>query len=221
LLPEIIGSVAYLDDNAVKNDLFNYGIYLETLGNDNRLMLQQTFTEETKLDRVAERRLINTFDDYEINGFRNKAGDDELIFEGPGYEIPTISVSRYPYDEYHTHFDDMSIIDQDRLEGSVEYVLNIIDIFEQDFIPVRNFKGVPSLASPKYDLYIDPGQPMISESPMMSENVRDFRDRVFRYLDGEHSVFDIAEQFDLEFDFVYDYLTKFHNKGLIDIAEGQ
>jgi len=219
LLPEIIGSAAYLDDEDVDADLFEYGIFLETLGNDNRLLLQNTFTEDTKLDRIAERLLTTRYDEYEIKGFRDDAGDDELIFEGPGYEVPTVSISRYPYEEYHTHFDDMSIIYEDRLEDSVDYVLNVVDVFERDFTPVRTFEGVPSLANPKYDLYIDPGQPGISESPMASENVRDFRDRVFRYLDGDHSVFGIADQFDLEFEFVYNYLEQFQKKGLIEWLE--
>lgn len=219
LLPEIIGSAAYLADDAVDTDRFECGLFLETLGNDNRLMLQRTFTEETKLDRISERLLTTDYDEFEINGFRDEAGDDELIFEAPGYEVPTVSISRYPYEEYHTHFDDMSIISQDKLEDSVEYVLDIIDVFERDFTPIRTFDGIPSLANPKYDLYIDPGQPGISESPMASENVRDFRDRVFRYLDGDHTVFDIADQFDLRFEFVYDYLSEFHEKGLVERAE--
>jgi aminopeptidase-like protein len=219
LLPEIIGSAAYLDDEAVDASRFEYGLFLETLGNDNRLMLQHTFTEETKLDRIAKQILTTDYDEFEINGFRDEAGDDELIFEGPGYEIPTVSISRYPYEEYHTHFDDMSIIHQEQLEDSVEYILNVLDVFERDFTPVRTFDGVPSLANPKYDLYIDPGQPGISESPMASENVRDFRDRVFRYLDGDHTVFDIADRFDLEFEFVHDYLSEFHDKGLVTKAE--
>lgn len=219
LLPEIIGSAAYLNDEAVDSDRFKCGLFLETLGNDNRLMLQRTFTEDTKIDRIAERLLTTDYDEFEINGFRDEAGDDELIFEAPGYEIPTVSISRYPYEEYHTHFDDMSIIYKDKLEESVEYILDIIDVFECDFTPIRTFNGIPSLANPKYDLYIDPGQPGISESPMASANIRDFRDRVFRYLDGDHTVFDIADQFDLQFDFVYDYLLEFEKKGLVERIE--
>lgn len=42
-----------------------------------------------------------------------------------------------------------------------------------------------------------------------------FRNRVFRYLDGDYTVFDIAEEFGLTFDFVYSYLREFEEKGLI------
>jgi transposase len=43
-----------------------------------------------------------------------------------------------------------------------------------------------------------------------------FRNRLFRHLDSDKSVFDIANRFGLQFDFVYSYLQEFENKGLID-----
>jgi len=216
LVPEMIGSAAYLSTHEETAENFKYGIFLETLGNDNRIMLQHSMFADSRIDRVAELALRNRYDDFEVCGFREKAGDDELIYEGAGYEIPTLSVSRYPYPEYHTHLDDPSILSEERLKDAVEYVLDIVDILEKDFVPYREFEGIPSLANPKYDLYIDPGQPALDDSEMANKDLRRFRDCVFRYLEGNHTVFDIAEEFDLSFDYVHDYLRSFEEKGLVE-----
>lgn len=215
IVPEMIGSAAYLEEHESLPEKARYGIFLEMLGNKNRLAMQRSFEEETKLDRIAKYVLKRDKNIFKIDGFRKIICNDEIIFESPGYEIPTISVSRYPYPEYHTHLDDPSIISEDKLQESVEYILEVIDILEKDFIPLREFKGLPSLANPKYDLYIDPGQPALEGAKSISENLKVFRDAVFRYLEGEYSVFEIAEKFELPFEFVHVYLTKFKEKGLI------
>lgn len=217
IVPEILGSAAYLEENESLPDRVKYGIFLEMLGNKSRLALQKSFEENTKMDRVAEYVLKRDRDEYKIDGFRRIICNDELLYESPGYEIPMISINRYPYPEYHTHLDNPDIISDDKLQESVEYILDILEILEKDFIPIRNFKGIPSLANPKYDLYIDPGQPAVEGTTIISENLKVFRDALFRYLEGEYSVFDIAEEFDLPFDFVHEYFTKFKIKDLIKI----
>jgi aminopeptidase-like protein len=219
----MLGSAAYLEEFAERAADFVYGIFLEMLGNDNRLLLQRTFDGNSKLDAVAERVLKTSVPEFEIDGFRAQVGNDELVFESPGYEIPTISVLRGPYPEYHTHFDDPSIIEESRLEAAVDYVLDVMDILENDFVPLRAFSGLPSLANPKYDLYIDPRKDgvhldddVLPDVEIAGEGEIDlFRNRVFRYLDGDHSVFDIAREFGLTFEFVESYLREFEDKDLV------
>ena len=217
IVPEMLGSAAYLEEHGSIHESVKYGIFLEMLGNENRLALQRSFEGDTKIDRVAEYVLKKDQDDFKVDDFRKIICNDEIIFESPGYEIPMISISRFPYPEYHTHLDNPGIISEDRLQESVEYILSVLDILEKDFTPVRKFKGIPSLANPKYDLYIDPGQPAVEGTKIISENLKVFRDAVFRYLEGDHTVFDIAEHFDLPFEFVYEYLMKFKNKNLIKL----
>jgi aminopeptidase-like protein len=215
IVQEMIGSAAYLEEFPDGASDFIYGIFLEMLGNDNRLLLQRTFHGNSKLDAVAERVLETSISDSEVDGFRSQVGNDELILESPGYEIPTISLLRGPYPEYHTHFDDPSIISEQRLEEAVSYVLEVIDIFETDFVPIRDFRGIPSLANPKYDLYLDPNE--LPDVEVGTGGQLDlFRDQVFRHLDTDQSVFDIAHEFELRFDFVHSYLTDFENKDLIN-----
>lgn len=215
IVQEMTGSAAYLEEFSDRASAFIYGIFLEMLGNDNRLLLQRTFHGNSKLDAIAERILETSISDFEVDGFRSQIGNDELILESPGYEIPTISLLRGPYPEYHTHFDDPSIIDEERLEEAVSYVLEIIEILETDFIPIRDFRGIPSLANPKYDLYLDPNE--LPDVEVNDNGQLDlFRNRVFRHLDTDQSAFDIAHEFGLRFDFVQSYLKDLENKDLIN-----
>jgi len=215
IVQEMIGSAAYLEEYTSQASDFVCSIFLEMLGNDNRLLLQRTFTGDSKLDAVAEHLLKTNVPDFDVGGFRSQIGNDELILESPGYEIPTISILRGPYPEYHTHFDNPTIIHEERLEEAVSYILEILNVLERDFIPVRDFRGIPSLANPKYDLYLDP-----SELPDVEVGekggIDDFRDRIFRHLDAEQSVFDIAYEFGLQFDFVCSYLQEFEKRDLVN-----
>mgnify|MGYP006292503437 CR=1 FL=1 len=217
IVQEMLGSAAYLEKHNYLADELKYGIFLEMLGNNNRMALQKSFEGNTKLDNIAEYLLEINKEEFEVGEFREIVCNDEIVFESPGYEIPTISVTRYPYSEYHTNLDNPSIISQQNLEESVQYVLEVINILENDFIPIRKFEGLPSLANPKYDLYIDPGQKALSGSLQSSKDLNKFRDYIFRYLEGDHSVFEIAQEFNLNFKFVHDYLIEFNKKDLIEV----
>jgi aminopeptidase-like protein len=220
IVQEMTGSAAYLATHESEAENFKYGIFLEMPGNDNRLLLQQSFTGDTRLDEIAEHCLHQTSDDGEVASFREVVGNDELIFEGPGFEIPTISISRAPYEQYHTNLDDPSILTEERLEEYCGLVESIINIFETDFTPVRTFRGVPSLAHPKYDLYLDPSQPALqteSDYEDIEGELSEFRDRLLRLLDGNYTVFDLACRFNLEYEWVRDYLRQFEKKELIRI----
>mgnify|MGYP006273791009 CR=1 FL=1 len=217
IVQEMLGSAAYLEKHNYLADELKYGIFLEMLGNDNRIALQKSFKGNTKLDKIAKYLLEINKEEFKVGEFREIVCNDEIVFESPGYEIPTISISRYPYLEYHTNLDNPSIISQENLEEAVQYVLEVINILENDFVPIRKFEGLPSLANPKYDLYIDPGQKALSGSLQNSEDLNRFRDYIFRYLEGDYSVFEIAQEFNLSFEFVHDYLIKFNKKDLIEV----
>lgn len=218
IVQEIIGSAAYLADDETPDD-FKCGVFLEMIGNDNRLLVQETFNGGTPLDLAATHVLDQHGYNHEVAGFRERIGNDESVFESPGFEIPMISISRFPYPEYHTHFDDPSILSKQRMEIVVEIVLEALLVLDNDVVPTRRFEGLPSLANPKYDLYLDPESVAVKYEGTSPEAIDLFRDRMLRYLEGNHSALDLAEQFDLPFSFVADYLRAFADTGLVSLAE--
>jgi len=216
--PEHLGTVFYLANTPkALTDTFKFCLFLEMMGNDNRIALQKSFTGKSLIDEASEHYLRHNFPDFTSVKFRAFPGNDETVWESPGYEIPTISLSRWPYDEYHTSLDNTDIIKPGKLENSVDIVLGIIDIIENNYFLQRKFKGLIALSNPKYDLYISPGtDPSISiEATEERRKWNYLMDCLPRYFDKETSVLDIAIKHGIEFKDIHKYLLKFKEKRLV------
>ncbi|MHA7733140.1 DUF4910 domain-containing protein [Nitrosopumilus sp. S6] len=205
ILPETIGSIAYLSQNEnIIHDL-KFGIFLEMLGNENDFALQYSKQNNTVLDKIAKNILRIKFPSFNQGAFREVVANDEMVFNGPGLNIPMISISRWPYPEYHTSDDNISIIKPEKLEESKSLILEILESFDENYVPKRNFTGPPFLSG--YGLWVDwqddPKQNLLAE-------------KIFMEFEGEKSIIDIAEQFDLPFKQVLEYVNKFVDAGLVE-----
>jgi aminopeptidase-like protein len=219
LAPEHLGTVFYvagLPAKELKN--LKWGMFLEMLGNDNRIGLQRTFPGSTELDRAALQVLRHASPGFEDFPFRRLVGNDETVWEAPGVEVPTISLSRFPYEEYHSDRDTDAIIDEARLDEALEVVMGIVEVLETNCVMHRKFDGLIALSNPRYDLYIDSFDPSIRVD--VSERQREWSqlmDCLPRYFDGQTSILDIAERHDLPYDEILAYLRRFEEKDLIEM----
>lgn len=222
IAPEHLGTVFYLKKLGVKSaKQIKYGFFLEMLGNSNRLILQKSFHGDTYLDKVCIHYLSTKYSDFQCADFRKVIGNDETVWESPGYEIPTVSLSRWPYPEYHTSMDNEVIIAEEKLEDAVNTLLGIVNIFETNCKIKRKFDGLIALSNPKYDLYIKPGtDPSISEIlPKDATKWNYLMDCIPRYFNGEYTVFDIALRHNMPYEELYDYIKKFKDKGLVNLEK--
>ena len=218
--PEHYGTVFYLaslEESDVRR--LRGGMFLEGVGNANRLALQSSFNGNAEIDLAADVVLRYLEPGYERTEMRGIVGNDETVWEAPGFEIPTISLTRFPYPEYHSSADTPEIVTEQALSGTVEAVLQIIDALERNVVMHRKFTGLVALSNPKYDLYIPPGtDPSAPSQPESdSANWNRLMDRLPRYFDGQTTVLDVANEFDIPFTSVREYVEKFDEKGLIDI----
>ncbi len=204
LVPETIGSIAYLSQNEDIIPKLKYGICLEQLGNDNIHALQLTRQGDTRLDRIAKYVMKRNLSNFREGAFRKVVSNDEMVFNGPGVNIPMISISRSPYPEYHTSEDNPDIISEENLIESKTLILEIINIIDRDYIPQRQFKGPIFLSG--YGLWVD---------WRVNRRLNDNIEQIMLNLEGDRSVFDIADALDLEFSDVLDYVNKFLDKGLV------
>jgi aminopeptidase-like protein len=228
IAPEHIGTVFYLADLPQKEIAkFRYCIFMEMMGHDNPVIaLQESFTGASYLDKIAHHVLHFFNHVYKSDKFRKILGNDETVWEAPGYAIPTISISRCQeygncYDEYHLDSDNIKIIKEDRLEEGVRLILKIIDVFEKDCLLQRKFTGLIALSNPKYDLYLTPG----SDPSYQLDNIEIrqkwnyLMDCLPRYFEKNMSILDIAIKHDLPFGELYSYLLKFKQKNLVDFID--
>ena len=65
--------------------------------------MQKSYVGNSLLDRAGIAAVKEENKDIEVYGFREFYGNDETVFDAYGIEIPTITFTRYPFNEYHTH----------------------------------------------------------------------------------------------------------------------
>lgn len=204
ILPETIGSIAYLSQNEKIISKIKYGIFFEMLGNENTLALQKTRQGNTRLDKITRYVMKNKLKESREGEFHKIVVNDEMVFNGPGVNIPMISINRYPYPEYHTSDDNLKIISEDRLSQARDIALEVLDILDKDYIPTRKFKGPVFLSG--YGMWVD-----YRINKKLNENI----DEIMLLLEGDMSVFDISEKLEMDFYDVLDFLNKFLEHDLI------
>ncbi len=221
IAPEHLGVVFYLA-NLPKKILktLKYAIFLELLGNKNRFVFQESFSGESLIDRATHHYLKHNFPNYSSGGFRKLIGNDEIVWEAPGYEVPCISIARWPYPEYHSNFDNIKIISEKKLIEAKNMVLGIANILETNCKLKRKFQGLVALSHPKYDLYIPPTTDPSIRVKKSAESVKwnYLMNCLTRYFDGKTTILDIAIKYDVDYFKLYEYLKKFEEKKLISFG---
>ncbi|MFC1631080.1 DUF4910 domain-containing protein [Candidatus Omnitrophota bacterium] len=205
LVPETIGSIAYLSRNEDIAAKIKYGIFLEMLGNDNTHALQLTKPANTRIDRIARYVMQRVLKSFRQGAFLEVIGNDEKVFNAPGVDIPMISISRYPYPEYHTSDDNPGIISPRNLRESKNLILRILNIIDRDYIPRRKFKGPLYLSG--YGLWVDRKKDL-----QLNKSLR----KIMLHLDQGASAFEIANNLNIDFETVINFLEKLYQKELIE-----
>ena len=222
LAPEHLGSVFYLRDRP-RGDLERQvsGIFAEMMGTSGGICATSTFLGGQPLDRAVANTLRHYSKAHRLVPWRSGAGNDETVWEAPGYEVPFVEITRSEnalchYAEYHSSLDDPKLMDQDQLHEFYQLLQRIVGILETDSVLHRKFDGLICLSNPKYDLYLERFDPTIYK--ILDEDTERWGhllDYLMRYFDGTMSVLDIAEKHQLPYDRLYRYLRRFEEKGLI------
>jgi aminopeptidase-like protein len=200
--PETIGTIAYLAHNESLIPNLRGGIFLEMTGNQNKIAWHHTRQHDHLLDRITNYVLRNT--DHNERDFAAAPANDERVINGPGVNVPCISINRWPYDEYHTADDNLDIMHEDMLVGAADIAEKIIRVYASNYIPKRTFRGPVFLSG--NGLWVD-----WRDNWELNRAI----EKIMMRFEGQHSVFDIAEQVGLDYWMVRDYVEKFRAKGFI------
>ncbi len=214
LAPGIIGTEYYLG-KLTRNERQQIleCLCLWMLGSRTELALQASRNARSNIEHA----MLHVMDDrgvsYRYGEFESVIINDEYLWEA--YGIPTCSLSRMPYPEYHSSRDDFSIMSEERLEEAVAIVLKAIEELESTPLLEKRFEGTICLSNPRYNLYVDPGQ--ISFGEQISEEQRRLRmlQDFLPSLQTPVTVRNLALRFQLPEDMVLGYLRRWEDKGLI------
>jgi aminopeptidase-like protein len=164
LVPGIIGSEYYLARMpASRRANFLEGVFLEMLGSNGELAYQRSREGRSGLDALIPAVLSASSAKHRVAAYPQIILNDEYIWEA--YDIPMSSLSRFPYPEYHSSRDDMSIVSEQSLTESVSVLQRAIDELESTPLVRKRFEGTICLSNPRYDLYVDPGQAAFGDVP--------------------------------------------------------
>lgn len=224
LAPEHLGTVFYLanlkPDERAK---LKAAVFTEMIGLQTNLTLQKSFTGHHVIDRVVERIARDIDANARVGDFRTILGNDETVWEAPGYEIPCISLSRcskspFYYNEYHTSNDLIVRSDMEKRGEAFSLLKRMIDNFEQDAIIERNFEGLIALSNPRYGLYVERPEPTVDKKLSQEQlALGAMQDRIVRYFDGRFSISELADKFSLSFETMRGYVHSFERKGLVSL----
>jgi aminopeptidase-like protein len=224
-VPEQIGTIAYLSRHEDRLDSFRHGLFLEMLGNDQPLALQHSKRGDDAIDRAVLLALQSTGTEFIEGRFLEVIVNDEQVMDGPGVDVPTVSLSRatpppqsgdsaapnfhsgLPYPEYHTSDDSLDILVEERLEESVQVVIDALDILDADLYPRRTYRGPVQLS--RHGLWVD-----WRVDPRLNEQTH----HIMWCLEGDKSISEIALETSLPFSTVHTYVERFREAGLVKLA---
>lgn len=216
IAPELIGTAFWLDGLGDAAAELRYAIMLKSVGNHAALKLQESYTGHSAIDVAAHCVFASRYGDYVSGPFRTIYGNDETVFEAPGYEIPSISLTRYPFVGYHTSQDTPASLDEGALADTLDTVMSILDTMEKNVTLKFVAKGLVALSHPRFDLYRAAPAPGIDRQDYAAINARWnlLMNCLPRELDGTRPLMEIAEKYELPFDEVHEYLMRWVAKGL-------
>jgi aminopeptidase-like protein len=221
--PEHFGTVFYLRDRP-EVDLRRMvgGAFAEMPSTGGPVKIASTFLGEQPIDRAFRHAARHHTRAFQFVPWRQGAGNDETVWEAPGYEVPFVEVSRSlellsPFPEYHTSLDNLEMMDEGQLNEFLGLFRHAIEILEQNAVLHRRFTGLVCLSNPIYGLYQERPDPAIHKQlEQDSEKWGYLLDCLLRYFDGSMTILDIADRHDLPFDRVYRYVKAFEEKGLVE-----
>lgn len=207
-LPETIGSVAYLAHHPDVIERAVGGFFSEMLGNENTHCLQLSRRGDTYWDTVAQNALKDFGVPFRTAAFLTSAANDEKVLDAPGVNIPTISLTRYPYPEYHTSDDNAAFISAERLTESCAFIRFLFNRIERDYKPVYIQKGPVCLSL--HDLY-----PNWYKHPELKQKWEGFL-HVMYALDRDLSCEELADVLSLPVETVLYWTDAFAEKGFLE-----
>ncbi len=216
IAPELFGPMFWLDQqppDVISN--LRGTVMLKSVGNNSSLRIQESFDRTSLINRAAKSVSREKYGKFDSGVFRSIYGNDETIFEAPPFQIPSISLTRWPFDEYHSNLDTPDRLDENSLEDTLETALQICEALDAAGSYAPKFKGVPNLSH--HNLY----------KPLpMSKQGADYESEAGRWhrfmntlpslLGAGLIITEAARDFDLPADEISEYLQRWIDAGLVE-----
>jgi aminopeptidase-like protein len=213
LVPETIGTFFYIKNNPNIIATTIGVIDFETNGAGEFLCLKKAHTKDSYIEKAYSKAITDLSIPIQDVDFFFGSGNDERVFEWPTIKIPSISLQRWPFKEYHTSSDIPKLINSNYLLEAVNITEHFVALIEKDKIPFFNNLIPPWLSY--HRLYYDYGDKNNSDIAYKINNT------VFYNIDGEKSILELARISNIPFNDLYEYLIKLQVKKIITLKDIQ
>jgi aminopeptidase-like protein len=212
IVPETIGSIAYLSRHSALIPRLRGGLFLEMLGRDHAHVLQQSFDDTSEVDRCLAHTLRYHAPSGWVAPFRALMGNDERQFNAPGVRVPMLMLSRqlrpahpdFPYREYHSSADVPGLVPPGALEESRDLVLHMLAILDANAVPANVYPG--EVFCSRFGIHVDP-----YSNPAGNRALFD----ILFLIDGTRSIQEIADQCEIPFEAVKGTVDELCRHGVV------
>lgn len=196
-IPGTIGSITWLALNESQTSRIKHGLVLTGVGDPGNITYKKSRRGNAEIDRAAIHILKHHGEEHKIIDFF-PFGYDERQFCSPGFNLPVgcfMRSSHGQYSEYHTSADNLNFVQPQYLADSFSKCLSTLDILENNKTYLnQNPKCEPRLG--KRGLYRMIGgqaEEQVNELALLW---------VLNLSDGDHTLLDIADRSDFDFNVI-------------------
>lgn len=209
-IPGTIGSIAWLSLNESKVDKIKHGLVVACIGDKGHFHYKKSRRGNADIDRVVENVLAYSAFSYDLIDFF-PFGYDERQYCSPGFNLPVGCLMRTPhgeYPEYHTSADNLDLVKPQYIQESFDIYLSTINCLESNthYInlypkcePQLGRRGLYNLIGGRYDY----------------QSLQLAILWVLNFSDGNHSLLDISEKSNFEFNLIKLAADNLYTKGLL------
>jgi len=217
IAPELFGPIFWLDKIGDVARKIKQVVLVKSVGNQSSLRVQRCFRGNSYFEKILQ--ALNIEKGCRIESFlpfRTYHGNDEIVFEAPGFEIPSTTISRFPFLHYHTHLDNIDNISVSSLRSTLDLIEKAIEYIEIDFTCYDIKEGLFCLSHPDLELYMSAEELGISDAGLSEESKKWnlLMNCLTRDLTDGLSISDLSLKYQLPFPMVAQYVEKWITKGL-------
>ena len=210
-IPTTIGAITWLSQNEDTVPRIKHGLVLACVGDAGKSTYKKSRKGDAEIDRAMMLVLKLSGKDFDVNDFV-PYGNDERQFCSPGFDLPVGCLTRTPhghFPEYHTSADNLNFVQPACLADSLSKCLAALSILDNNgtFIN-QNPKCEPQLG--RRGIYRPYAERKKDGGTMEMALLW-----VLNLSDGRHSLLDIAEKSDLNFDVVREAADLLLNNDLL------
>ena len=221
--PELFAPLFWLEEFAENAKLIKSVVLLKSVGNDAQMKIQNSFTGTHTIDQIAKAAAEECTEDESpipFHQFRSYYGNDETVFEAPGFEIPTITLTRFPFPEYHTDLDTPDKLNTQRLAHSYRLLHAIVDIVETNKYASAVETGLFCLSHPSFNLYRSAPEPGISSrgNSAMEKKWNLLMNCLSRELSSGLSILEISLKYKINYSLLREYVNEWESCGIVRLS---